>query len=63
MKDQSRHHTCPDGNDCASPPIRNNAKCQNHQGRQQGDFDKCFHRQNMRLPSPAFQRVGLPQSN
>jgi len=45
MKDQSRYHACSNGNDCASPSIRNNAKGNNHQSGQQGDFDKCFHRQ------------------
>ena len=55
MKDKSRHHACPNGNDCASPPIRNNAKGEDHQRGQQGNFDKGFHRQNMRLQPCAFQ--------
>jgi hypothetical protein len=63
MEDESRNDACPNGNDCASRPIRNNAKGENRQRGQQGNFDKCFHRQNMRLSSPVFQRVGLPQSN
>jgi len=45
MKDQSRYHARSNGNDCASPSIRNNAKGNNHQSGHQGDFDKCFHRQ------------------
>ncbi|WP_426525490.1 hypothetical protein [Bradyrhizobium sp. McL0615] len=57
MKDKSRHNACPDGNDCASPPIRNNAKREDHHRSQQGNFDKGVHRQNMRLPPPAFQPV------
>jgi hypothetical protein len=63
MKDKSRRHAGPNGNDSASPPVRNNAKGKNRQRGQQGNFDKGFHRQNMRLPSPVFQCVGLPQSN
>jgi len=63
MEDKSRDHACPNGNDRASPPIRNNAKGENHQCGQQGNFDRCLHRQNMRLPSSAFQCLGLPQSN
>jgi hypothetical protein len=31
MKDQSRYHACPNGNDCASPPIQNSAEGENHQ--------------------------------
>src|SRR6476619_7277346 len=58
MKDKSRYHACPNGNDCTSPPIRNNAKGENHQGGQQGNFDKGFHRKNMRLPSSALQPLG-----
>jgi hypothetical protein len=58
MKDESRDHACPDGNDCASPPIRNNAEGENCQGGQKGDFDKCFHRRKYalavaRFPAPA----------
>ena len=60
MKDKSRHHACPNGNDWAYPPIRNNAKGEDRQRGQQGDFDKGFHRQNVRLPSSAFQPLGRP---
>ena len=60
MKDESRHDARPNGNDRAPPPIRNNAKGENRQRGQQGNFDKCFHRQNMRLPSPIFQPLRLP---
>ena len=60
MKDKSRHHACPNGNDCASPPIRNNAKGEDHHRGQQGNFDKGFHRQNMRLQPSAFQPLGSP---
>ena len=59
MKDKSRHHAYPNGNDCASPPIRNNAEGENHQRGQQGNFDKGFHRQNMRLQPSAFQSPWL----
>jgi hypothetical protein len=54
MKDKSRHHACPNGNDCASPPIRNNAKGENHQRGQQGNFDKGFHRQKHAPALPRF---------
>jgi hypothetical protein len=53
MKGESCHHACPNGNDCASPPIRNNAQGKNRQRGQQGDFDKCFHR---RKYAPALAR-------
>jgi len=58
MKDQSRYHACANGNDCASPSVRNNAKGNNHQSGQQGDFDKCFHRQKYAPGLARFPALG-----
>ncbi|HVR59583.1 MAG TPA: hypothetical protein VMT72_22450 [Pseudolabrys sp.] len=58
MKDKSRRHACPNGNDCASPPIRNNAKGENHQDGQQGSFDKGFHRQKHAPALARFPALG-----
>ena len=62
MKDHSSRHACPDGKDCTSPPVRNNAKGEHRYAGQQGDFDKSFHHLNMRLPWPVFQLECRPQS-
>jgi hypothetical protein len=62
MKDQSRYHACPNGNDCASPPIRNNAQGENHQGGQQGDFGKCFHRRKYAPAAARFPAFPAAQS-
>ena len=59
MKDKSRRHACPDGNDCAYPPVRNDAKGEDHQRGQQGNLEKGLHRQNMRLPPSTFQSLAI----
>jgi len=58
MKDKSRHHACPHGNDWAYPPIRNNAKGEDHQRGQQGNFDKGFHRQKHAPALARFPALG-----
>ena len=64
MKDKSRCHACANGNDGASSPVRNNAKGENHQRGQQGNFDQGFHRGNYapalaRFPAPGCATLGL----
>ena len=54
---------CPNGNDCAYAPVRNNAKGDHRQADQYGNFDKGLHCQNMRWPEVVFQPFRLPQSN
>jgi hypothetical protein len=40
VKDKSSGDACPDGNDSAPAPIRENAKGKYHQASQYSDFDK-----------------------
>jgi len=55
MKDNCSGDARPNGNNCALPPIWNNTQGEHHQGSQYGDFDKGFHRQNMRPTAALFQ--------
>jgi hypothetical protein len=58
MEDQGGHHTCPEGNDRASPSIRDNAKRKNRQNGQQGNFDEGFHSQKYAPVLACFPAFG-----
>jgi len=65
MKDQRYRYACANGDDCTSPPIRQNAQGEYRQRGQQADFDQCFHHRIMRLTSPVFQsyaRAATPRA-
>jgi hypothetical protein len=48
MEDNGGHDACPNGNDCARPLVRENAKGEQREDGQYGDFGKDFHEMNMR---------------
>ena len=60
MKDQSRYHACANGNDCASPPIRQDDQGEHPERGQQTNFYEGFHLQNVRLEGTGFPVLQSP---
>jgi hypothetical protein len=61
MKDQGSHDADPNGNDSAPQPVRENAKSEDRQASQQGDFHQVeSHRPDMRSARPVFHPRPLP---
>jgi hypothetical protein len=55
MKDQGSRDADPNGNDSAPQPVRENAKREDRQASQQGDFHQVeCHRPDMRSARPVF---------